>query len=162
MPEPVWASSAARDLAAELGVDGLAIAGSGRGGRITAADVRAQAEVSDIAQAPDHLSARAQGLWRSIVAEFLLAPHQIELLRRACESSDRADQARELLLDEGLTTTDRYGQIKPHPAANIERDSRIAEARLIRELALTPEEPEEPHSRPPRAGTAATAGRAER
>jgi P27 family predicted phage terminase small subunit len=104
--------------------------------------------------APDHLSKRAQGLWQAIVSGYVLAPHQLELLRRACEASDRADEARDLLREEGLTVTDRYGQTKPHPAANIERDSRLAEARLIRELALAPEEPED--SRPPRAGTAAT------
>lgn len=105
---------------------------------------------------PKHLSAQAKKLWRSIAGDFLLAPHQIELLRRTCEASDRADEARKLLKADGLTVTDRYGQVKPHPAANIERDSRLAEARLLRELALSPEEPDEAYSRPPRTGTAAT------
>jgi P27 family predicted phage terminase small subunit len=104
--------------------------------------------------APSHLSRRAQGLWRRIVREFLLAPHQLELLRRACEASDRADEARKLIKRDGLTTTDRYGQVKPHPAVNIERDARLALARLLRDLALSPEEPEE--ARPPRVGSVET------
>jgi P27 family predicted phage terminase small subunit len=106
---------------------------------------------------PGHLSRRAKGLWRRIVAEYLLEPHQVELLRRACEASDRADEARGLLKADGLTTTDRYGQLKPHPAVNIERDARLGLARLLRELALSPAEPEE--ARQPRTGTGAT-GRA--
>src|SRR5205809_1219299 len=110
-------------------------------------------------KAPAHLSRRMKSYWREIVGEFLLAPHQIELLRRGCEAADRADEARRIVEREGLTVTDRYGQTKPHPAVNIERDARLAIARLIRELALSPEEPEEPHSRPPRAGTATTGGR---
>ena len=104
--------------------------------------------------APSHLSQRAQGLWRKIVREFLLAPHQFELLRRACEASDRADEARKLIKREGLTTTDRYGQVKPHPAVNIERDARLALARLLRDLALEPEESED--VRPARAGSVET------
>ncbi len=155
MNKPTWASKAAADLATELDIEARALEGTGKDGAITIADVRAAAP-EDLSAAPEHLSDRAQGLWRQIVEEFLLAPHQYELLRRACEAADRADEARELLGSEGLTVTDRYGQVKPHPAAGIERDSRIAEARLIRELALSPEEPEEPHGRPPRTGTAAT------
>lgn len=109
---------------------------------------------------PPHLSKRAKALWRSIAAGYLLAPHQLEILRRGCEASDRADAALALLKKAGLTETDRFGQRRPHPAVAIERDARLAEARLLRELALSPEEPEEPYSRPPRPGTTSTAGRA--
>jgi hypothetical protein len=41
----------------------------------------------------------------------------------------RGEQARELLDAEGLTVTDRYGQVKPHPAAGIEQACRLAVAR---------------------------------
>lgn len=106
---------------------------------------------------PDHLTERAQKLWADTVDAFSLASHQLELLRRLCEASDRADEARELLAADGLTVVDRYGQVKPHPAVNIERDARLAEARLIRELALEPGEPETP--RPPRVGATGTAAK---
>lgn len=114
---------------------------------------------SKIPAAPGHLSARAKRLWKQIVSEYLLSAAQLELLRRACEAAGVADQARAQLKREGLTEKDRFGQRRAHPAVAIERDARLAEARLIRELALSPEEPEEPYSRPPRTGTAST-GRA--
>lgn len=114
--------------------------------------------MTDENTAPDHLSARAADLWTSVVNAYELGSHQLELLRRACEASDRADQAVALIEAEGLVIVDRYGQSKPHPATQIERDSRTALARLLRELALEPGPPEE-HTRPPRTGTAAT-GRA--
>jgi P27 family predicted phage terminase small subunit len=85
---------------------------------------------------PRHLSRRSKAFWRAIVGDYDLSPHHVELLRRLCEAMDRADQARELLDAEGLTVTDRYGQVKPHPAATIETQNRIAVARLVRELDL--------------------------
>ncbi len=101
--------------------------------------------------APRHLSKRARAFWRSIVADYDLAPHQLEVLRRLCEAADRCDQARELVAAEGLTVTDRYDQTKPHPAVNIERDARLAVARLTRELCLDDEAPAD--MRPPRHAT---------
>ena len=98
--------------------------------------------------APVHL-ARSAALWASICAAFVLDPHQLELLLRLCEAADLADKAREQVAAEGLTTTDRYSQVKAHPAVNIERDARLAVARLMRELRLE-DPPEEP--RPPRVG----------
>ena len=104
--------------------------------------------VPDDAPAPSHL-VRSAELWRSVVADFVLDTHQLELLLRLCEASDLADLARQQVAAEGLTTTDRYGQVKAHPAVNIERDARIAVARLVRELRLE-DAPDE--ARPPRLG----------
>jgi hypothetical protein len=56
--------------------------------------------------------------------------------------------AREVLDKDGLTYTDRFGAPRARPEVAIERDSRIAFARLVRELALDVEAPPEP-SRPP-------------
>ena len=105
----------------------------------------------EIPEAPDHLTERGAGLWRSIVDAYDLGDHQLELLRRACEASDRTDEAAAVVAAEGLTVNDRYGFPRPHPATTIERDSRIALARLLRELALEPGAPED-HARPPRTG----------
>jgi hypothetical protein len=87
---------------------------------------------------PEHLSERSSEFWRAMVADFTLddAPAR-ELLLRACEAMDRADQARIVLDRDGLTVTDRYGQIRPHPAASIEVQNRGAVARLLRELRVT-------------------------
>jgi hypothetical protein len=48
--------------------------------------------------------------------------------------------ARKQLDEEGLTVAGREG-IKPHPCIAIERDARIAVARLVRELDLDTEPP---------------------
>jgi phage terminase small subunit len=65
----------------------------------------------------------------------------------AAESWDRCTEAREILKREGLTFDDRFGQPKARPEVAIERDSRIAFARLLRELSLDVSSPEE--NRPP-------------
>lgn len=101
-------------------------------------------------QAPRHLSTRSGRFYRRIVKDYALEAHHEELLRRCCEAMDRADEARELLEADGLTVTDRYGQVKPHPCVNIERDARLHVARLLRELDLEGEPSPDP--RPPRRG----------
>jgi hypothetical protein len=65
----------------------------------------------------------------------------MRLLQAAAECWDRLQQARELLQRDGLVIAGREGGLRPHPAAAIERDSRIAFARLIRELDLDVEPP---------------------
>ncbi len=56
-------------------------------------------------------------------------------------------QARVALAEHGLTFTDASGSPKTRPEVAIERDSRIAFARLIRELDLDVDTPAE--VRPP-------------
>lgn len=84
--------------------------------------------------------------------DWHLEPHHMRLLTLAAEAWDRCTEARERIAEEGLTIKDRFGQLRAHPAVAIERDSRLAFARLIRELQLDVEEPEAP--RVPRFGQA--------
>lgn len=88
---------------------------------------------------PKHLSPARQTLWKHLVAEYELEPQDLELLRLACEALDRCEEARQVLAAEGSFTTDRYGGRKVHPAVGVERDSRLAAARLFRELNLQAE-----------------------
>jgi phage terminase small subunit len=97
-------------------------------------------------EAPEHLKA-ARALWEAVAAAYVLEPHHFRLLTLACEASDRCDEARAALEADGLFIRDRFGAIKPHPAAAIERDSRLAAARMLRELNLDSDKAEE--SRPP-------------
>jgi phage terminase small subunit len=83
------------------------------------------------------------------VSEFALEQHHLHLLTLACEALDRAAQAREALAEHGTVFIDRYGQPRARPEVQIERDSRIAFARLLRELGLDVEGPSE-SPRPPR------------
>jgi P27 family predicted phage terminase small subunit len=86
---------------------------------------------------PDHLSDEMKSAWRSWVRRYRFQGHHLRLLTLACEAWDRGAQARTQLETDGLTTTNRHGELRPHPAAAIERDSAIRFARLIRELALS-------------------------
>jgi phage terminase small subunit len=82
-----------------------------------------------------------------VLDEYALEPHHVRLLTLAAEAWDRGAMAREALKEHGLTFNDRFGAPHARPEVAIERDSRIAFARLLRELALDVTEPEE--NRPP-------------
>jgi phage terminase small subunit len=84
-----------------------------------------------------------------VVAEFRLEQHHVRLLTLAAEAWDRGQEAREALTKEGLTFVDRFGQPHARPEVAIERDARIAFARLLRELALDVDPPAD-DARPPR------------
>jgi hypothetical protein len=64
------------------------------------------------------------------------AEHHLRLLQLCCEAWDRCQAARVELDRDGLTVPGREGGCRPHPAVAIERDSRLACARLLRELDL--------------------------
>jgi P27 family predicted phage terminase small subunit len=89
----------------------------------------------DVAQPPPHLSPSAREWWLTTVESYVLEPHHLRLLQLCCESWDRCQQAREILLAEGLTVQTAAG-VKAHPAVAIERDARLATARILRELDL--------------------------
>jgi phage terminase small subunit len=86
--------------------------------------------------APDGLSESTAAWWRQINREFVLEPHHLKLLTLAAQALDRVYEAREILARDGLTYTDRFGSPKARPEAAIERDARLAFARLLRELDL--------------------------
>jgi P27 family predicted phage terminase small subunit len=106
-------------------------------------------QVSTRPKAPAHLSLATRKWWRQVVEEYQLETHHLKVLQAACEAWDRLQEARERVGVDGAIISDRFGQLRPHPAIAIERDSRIAFARLVRELCLDDDGPETP--RPPRA-----------
>ena len=91
---------------------------------------------SSLPRAPQHLSNEARRWWKQVVSSYELAEHHLRVLRLACESWDRCQGARTQLATEGVTYQDRFGAPRVHPAVAIERDSRLAFARLLRELDL--------------------------
>jgi phage terminase small subunit len=101
-------------------------------------------------KAPSHLKPPTRRWVDSIVSEYELESHHLKLLVAAAEAWDRGQEARAILADEGLCTTDRFGQRRAHPAAGIERDAKGLFARLIRELGLDVDGPGD--CRPPRIG----------
>jgi P27 family predicted phage terminase small subunit len=104
---------------------------------------------AELPPAPEHLSPAMQAWWKQVMTDYALDPHHLRLLEAAADAWDRMTQARDVLRDEGLTVTTAHGS-KKHPAADIERDSRLAFARLLRELDLDADPPKEtPEWRPP-------------
>jgi P27 family predicted phage terminase small subunit len=103
----------------------------------------------DRPQPPAHLSPSSAKWWTSTVEAYELHEHHLRLLQLACEAWDRSQEARELLDREGLTVPGVEGGLKTHPAVAIERDSRLAVARLVRELDLDLEPPASDRFGPP-------------
>jgi len=97
-------------------------------------------------RAPQHLQPATRRWWSSVVADFELEDHHIRLLTLAAESWDRCQQAREAIAEHGLTYVDGHGSPRARPEVGIERDSRIAFARLLRELGLDVQPPAESRS----------------
>jgi phage terminase small subunit len=85
---------------------------------------------------PTHLEPATRIWFSQVVADYNLEPHHLKLLTLAGESWDRGCEARKALAKHGLTFTDRFGAPRGRPEIAVERDSRIAFARLCRELDL--------------------------
>ena len=98
-------------------------------------------------KAPDHLAPETAAWWLSVHEDYELQQHHVRLLTLAAESFDRCQQAREAIAAEGMTIRTGDGGLKAHPCIAIERDARLAFARLVRELDLDVEPPTE--RRPP-------------
>jgi P27 family predicted phage terminase small subunit len=98
---------------------------------------------------PRGLSPEAEAWRRKIVEGFEIDDNAGALiLTTAMEALDRLRQAQKLIDREGITTTDRFGQVKQHPATMVERDSRTALLRSLKALNLDIEAPGE-IGRPP-------------
>jgi P27 family predicted phage terminase small subunit len=96
--------------------------------------------------APRHLSPEARKLWRSVNDAYDLEDRHRVILTAACEAHDRMKAAGEILDKTGLLVIGRFGP-KSNPAIAIERDSRLAMLRSLRELGLDLDDPAVP--RPP-------------
>jgi P27 family predicted phage terminase small subunit len=95
---------------------------------------------------PKHLRPESRALWRKCVNTYFLEPHHLSILEAACQSMDRMTEARETIDRDGPYVLGRFG-MKSHPALAVERDSRTAMLRALRELNLDAEAPATP--RPP-------------
>lgn len=102
---------------------------------------------------PDSLSSDARALWTRLVDEFAIDDAAaLAILERACEAFQRMRQAQGIIDKDGLTTTDRFGQAKPHPAVTIERDSRASFLQAMKALRLDIEPLRDGPGRPPAMG----------
>src|SRR4030042_578428 len=95
---------------------------------------------------PKHLKSSTKKWFREIIETYELESHHVKLLTLAAEAWDRCQDARKAITKHGSVFIDKFGQPKARPEIAIERDARIAFARLLRELNLS-ETPDE--NRPP-------------
>jgi P27 family predicted phage terminase small subunit len=96
---------------------------------------------------PAHLRPDTRAWWQSVHQDYDLEEHHSRLLTMACEAYDRAREAREILAKDGIVIGCREAAVRPHPCIAIERDSRIAFARLVAQLNLDAEMPSDPGMR---------------
>ena len=101
-----------------------------------------------VEKAPKHLTAATRRWWQAVAGEFELESHHLRLLTLAGEAWDRGQEARQTLAKAGAYYLNASGEPRAHPAVAVERDSRIAYARVLRELDLDGQP--EPDVRPPR------------
>ena len=99
-------------------------------------------------QPPAHLTAKTRRWFASVCNEFELEEHHLRLLELACEAWDRCQAARAVIDKEGMIYVDRFDAPRARPEIVIERDCRLAFARLVRELDLDLAPPVDA-SRPP-------------
>ena len=100
---------------------------------------------------PAGLAEAGRRLWNAVTADFFLEPWHIDMLEQACRALDRAETCRVQIEAEGVTVTDRFMQVKPHPLLPAERDARSQFRQFYRELKLDEDEPR-PMGRPPEWG----------
>ena len=86
--------------------------------------------------APKHLALPTKRWWLSVVTDWELEDHHVRLLTLAAEAWDRCAEAREIIAEKGLVFETRLGELRANPAVAVDRDSRLAFARLLRELDL--------------------------
>jgi len=78
-----------------------------------------------IPEPPEHLSERSKHLWREIAPNEARTIERQTLFQAALECLDRADEARRIVQEEGLTTkTATTGAVHIHPAVRVEREAR--------------------------------------
>lgn len=108
---------------------------------------------------PTGLSKRSRDLWSAVLADYDLGPAELEVLRGALVSLDRADEAAEVLKTDGLSTVDRYGSPKAHPLLDVEQRCRTAFRQSVRQLGLEVDDdtPRAPHPKSVRGRNAADA-----
>lgn len=105
-------------------------------------------------KSPTHLRPQTRRWFAELAANYNFESHHFRLLQLAGEAWDRGQAAREAIGEHGLTYLDRYGNPRPRPEVAIERDARIAFARLIRELGIDDdEEPRETGMSPRRSNS---------
>lgn len=140
-----FASTAARELAAQHDLEASALTGTGRDGTITAADVRSAItgdQEADPARpaAPAGLDTAGADLWVTITGDlepgWELDARELVDLTRACVCADRLAELDRIVREDGMTATGSKGQTVVHPALVEARQLELVQHRLLASLQL--------------------------
>jgi hypothetical protein len=85
---------------------------------------------------PKGLRPAQRRLWKATIAAYVCEPHHLTILEAALRELDRAERAEAMIAGDDEYVLDRYSSPKAHPALAVARSSRLAAARLLRELGL--------------------------
>jgi hypothetical protein len=85
---------------------------------------------------PTSLKRQGKKLWEDTVDGWEIVPNQAILLENLCHSQDRIADYQKILAEEGYTSADRFGVIRPHPIAILLKAELASFARLYRALNL--------------------------
>jgi P27 family predicted phage terminase small subunit len=86
---------------------------------------------------PQKLSVEARGLWQKLAKEYQIEDQGgLAVLQVACEALDRLRAAQAGIKKDGMTFTDRFGQVRINPLTSVERDSRAQYLQALKALNL--------------------------
>jgi pyruvate/2-oxoglutarate dehydrogenase complex dihydrolipoamide acyltransferase (E2) component len=124
-----FASRRARELAAELGLEDVALIGTGTRGRITIDDVRKAAPPPPPPTAGEELRGR-------LLERYTFEPHEHELLELLVKTTNEVAVMEQRLAEVPATIVTSRGQERAHPLWIEVRAHRALQARLFGALRL--------------------------
>lgn len=92
--------------------------------------------MSKIPPAPTRTGPSGRKLWRGVLAEWELEPHEVSLLAEAVRTVDTLDELQAAVDRDGAVVKDRFGADRAHPALVEARQLRVTYARLLAALRL--------------------------
>jgi P27 family predicted phage terminase small subunit len=89
------------------------------------------------ARAPSDLSAESKKFWRKVVSEYDIADTPgLRILETICHAIDTEREAMNEIENQGITLTDRFGQVKPNGLLRVCRDARAQIKQGLKALNL--------------------------
>ena len=85
---------------------------------------------------PKGYSFEARALWREVVEGWQLDPAALLILDTGCRALQRLREAQAQLKQDGAFISDRFGQLRAHPAQAVERDAALLLLRTFKQLGL--------------------------
>ncbi len=86
---------------------------------------------------PEHLTEKAKALYRFYIGKTIRSPGQIALFIRGLEVMDQADEAGELIREQGLSqTSKRSGLERQNPLMNVEKEATATMLKIWKILRL--------------------------